>query len=85
MLTFKFFFLSFEGKDLELKSREVFKILRGMHKDYEKVEENLNVLQKHLTNAYNVIGNVFFILLSTGKKDLIYTEHRKWGKEKKDC
>ena len=60
--------LSFEGKDLELKSREVFKILRGMHKDYEKVEENLNVLQKHLTNAYNMIGNVFSSFSQLGRK-----------------
>ena len=60
--------LSFEGKDLELKSREVFRILRGMHKDYEKVEENLNVLQKHLTNAYNTIGNVFSSFSQLGRK-----------------
>jgi len=60
--------LSFEGKDLELKSREVFRILRGMHKDYEKVEENLNVLQKHLTNAYNSIGNVFSSFSQLGRK-----------------
>jgi len=60
--------LSFEGKDLELKSREVFRILRGMHKDYEKVEENLNVLQKHLTNAYNMIGNVFSSFSQLGRK-----------------
>ena len=60
--------LSFEGKDLELKSREVFKILRGMHKDYEKVEENLSVLQKHLTNAYNMVGNVFSSFSQLGRK-----------------
>jgi len=60
--------LSFEGKDLELKSREVFKILRGMHKDYEKVEENLSVLQKHLTNAYNMVGNVFSSFAQLGRK-----------------
>jgi len=60
--------LSFEGKDLELKSREVFRILRGMHKDYEKVEENLSVLQKHLTNAYNMVGNVFSSFSQLGRK-----------------
>jgi DNA recombination protein RmuC len=60
--------LSFEGKELEEKSREVFRILRGMQQDYGKVEENLNTLQKHLTNAYNMIGNVFTSFSSLGRK-----------------
>lgn len=60
--------LSFEGKELESKSREVFRILRGMQQDYGKVEENLNTLQKHLTNAYNMIGNVFSSLTTLGRK-----------------
>lgn len=51
--------LSFEGKDLETKSREVFKILRAIQKDYGKVEENLGVLQKHLNNAFNMMSTVF--------------------------
>ena len=74
--------LSFEGKDLELKSREVFKILRGMHKDYEKVEENLNVLQKHLTNAYNMIGNVFSSFSQLGRKISSTQNIGSGGKEK---
>ena len=74
--------LSFEGKDLELKSREVFRILRGMHKDYEKVEENLNVLQKHLTNAYNMIGNVFSSFSQLGRKISSTQNITSGGKEK---
>src|SRR4030065_1369022 len=50
--------LSFEGKDLEAKSREVFRILRAVQKDYSKVDENLGVLQKHLNNAYNIMSSV---------------------------
>lgn len=51
--------LSFEGKELEVKSREVFRLLRSIQKDYSKVEENLGVLQKHLNNAFNMMSNVF--------------------------
>ncbi len=60
--------LSFEGKDLEQKSREVFRILRAIQKDYSKVEDNLGVLQKHLNNAYNMMGNVFTSFTQLGQK-----------------
>jgi len=50
--------LSFQGKDLETKSREVFRLLRAIQKDYSKVEENLGVLGRHVTNAHNQMGNV---------------------------
>ncbi len=60
--------LSFEGKDLELKSKEVFRILRAIQKDYGKVEENLSTLQKHLNNAYNMMSNVFSSFTTLGQK-----------------
>lgn len=60
--------LSFEGKDLEAKSREVFKMLRAVQKDYTKIEEGLGTLQRHLTNAYNTMGSVFNSFLALGQK-----------------
>lgn len=60
--------LSFEGKDLEQKSKEVFRILRAIQKDYGKVDENLGVLQKHLNNAYNMMSNVFSSFAQLGQK-----------------
>jgi DNA recombination protein RmuC len=60
--------LSFEGKDLEVKSREVFKLLRAIQKDYAKVEDNMNTLQKHLTNAFNMMGQVFGSFTIMGQK-----------------
>lgn len=60
--------LSFEGKDLEAKSKEVFRILRAIQKDYGKVEENLGTLQKHLNNAYNMMSNVFGSFAQLGQK-----------------
>lgn len=50
--------LSFQGKDLEQKSRHVFQLLRAIQKDYTKIEENLGVLGKHVNNAYNTMNTV---------------------------
>jgi len=50
--------LSFQGKDLEQKSRHVFQLLRAIQKDYGKIEENLGVLGKHINNAYNSMSTV---------------------------
>src|SRR3990172_7233369 len=50
--------LSFQGKDLEQKSREVFRLLRAIQKDYGKVGEHLGVLGRHVNNAYNTMSNV---------------------------
>ena len=50
--------LSFQGKELEQKSREVFRLLRAIHKDYGKVQEHLGVLGRHISNAYNSMSSV---------------------------
>jgi len=50
--------LSFEGQKIEAKSRQVFRLLRAVQKDYEKTESVLQLLGKHLTNAYNQFSNV---------------------------
>ena len=60
--------LSFEGKDLETKSREVFRLLRAIQKDYQKVNDNFGTLQKHLTNAHNMMGTVFNMFSQLGQK-----------------
>lgn len=60
--------LSFQGKDLESKSREVFKLLQAIQKDYSKTDENLSVLNRHLTNAYNQMGNVTSQFNTLGQK-----------------
>jgi len=60
--------VSFQGKELEAKSREVFKLLRAIQKDYGQVEENLNTLGRHLTNAHNQMGNVSHTFGALGQK-----------------
>jgi len=50
--------LAFEGKKIESRSREVFRLLRAIQTDYEKIDSNLSVLGKHVSNAYNQMSNV---------------------------
>lgn len=60
--------MSFEGQKIEAKAREILSSLRAIQKDYSKVENNLGVLQKHLNNAYNMMGNVFTSFTHLGQK-----------------
>lgn len=60
--------LSFEGQKIETRAKEVFALLRAIKKDYEKVEENLGTLQKHLNNAYNMMSNVQMGFNQLGQK-----------------
>ncbi len=50
--------LSFQGKDLEQKSKQVFQLLRAIQKDYAKVEEGMGVLGRHINNAHNSMSSV---------------------------
>lgn len=50
--------LSFEGKKIESRSREIFRLLRAIKKDYEKLETNLTTLGGHIGNAYNKFSEV---------------------------
>jgi DNA recombination protein RmuC len=60
--------LSYQGKEMEQQSREIFKLLRGIQKDYAKIEENLSVLGKHIGNAYNSMNTVSGSFTLMGQK-----------------
>lgn len=60
--------LSFEGKKIETKSKEIFAMLRALKVDYDKVNENLGVLGRHITNASSQFGNVLTSFQKIGKK-----------------
>ncbi len=60
--------LSFQGKELEQKSREVFRMLRAIQKDYEKMDEHLGVLNRHISNAYNSMSMVTSSFQLLGQK-----------------
>lgn len=50
--------MSFEGQRIQSQAKEILNILRSIKKDYEKTEEQLSVLTKHITNAYNQTAQV---------------------------
>jgi len=51
--------LSFEGKHIESQTRQVFRMLQAIQKDYKKMEGNLAVLGKHVNNAQSKMNEVF--------------------------
>lgn len=60
--------MSFEGQKIEAQAREILLSLRAIKKDYDRVGENLNTLQKHITNAFNMMGSVASIFNQLGQK-----------------
>ena len=60
--------LSFEGKKIEQRSKQVFALLRALQTDYTKVNESLDVLGKHLGNASNQFSNVTKGFFQIGQK-----------------
>lgn len=60
--------LSFEGKKIEARSRQVFRLLRAIQKDYQKTENVLQILGKHINNAYNQFSNVLQNFSLLGQK-----------------
>lgn len=74
--------MSFEGQKIEAKAREILGSLRAIQKDYSKVDENLNVLQKHLNNAYNMMTSVVTSFAHLGQK-ISTTQSLGESKEKK--
>jgi DNA recombination protein RmuC len=60
--------MSFEGQKIEAKAREILAAIRAIQKDYNKVEDNLSTLQRHLNNAYNMMANVLTSFTQLGQK-----------------
>ncbi|OGD71053.1 hypothetical protein A3A84_02720 [Candidatus Collierbacteria bacterium RIFCSPLOWO2_01_FULL_50_23] len=60
--------LSFEGKKIEGKTKEVFALLRAIGKDYERLEGNLSTLNRHITNAANQMSDTNQTFATLGQK-----------------
>lgn len=50
--------LTFEGKKVASKSREIFALIRAIQKDFSKVESGLNTLGSHISKTYNKFSQV---------------------------
>ena len=60
--------MSFEGQKIQDEAKKIFSSLRAIQKDYDKVEDNISVMQKHMTNANNMFGNVVASFTTLGQK-----------------
>lgn len=60
--------MSLEGQKIEARAREILVAIRAIQKDYNKVEENLNTLGRHVTNAYNMMAQVVGSFTQLGQK-----------------
>ena len=60
--------ISFEGQRIETKAKEILNILQAMKKDYEKMDDALSILNRHIVNAYNQSSQVTKNFQSLGQK-----------------
>lgn len=60
--------MSFEGQKIEQQAKKILQTIRAVQKDYLKVEDNLGVLGRHVTNAYNQMSNVLSSFTLLGQK-----------------
>ena len=60
--------MSFEGQKIEQQAKEILTLLQSVKSDYEKADEAMGVLNRHITNAYNQTSNVSKIFLGLGQK-----------------
>lgn len=60
--------MSFEGQKIEEQAKEIVRLIRAIQKDYLKVDDNLGVLSRHLTNAYNQMNSVSAGFTELGRK-----------------
>ncbi|HRN69848.1 MAG TPA: DNA recombination protein RmuC [Candidatus Woesebacteria bacterium] len=64
----KVILISFEGQRIEKQAKDILSVLQSMKKDYEKADEAMSVLQKHISNAYNQSSQVSKNLMVLGQK-----------------
>lgn len=60
--------LSFEGKRIEQQARLILSSIRAIQKDYEKANDVLGILGRHITNAFNAMSNLSLHFTQLGQK-----------------
>lgn len=70
--------MSFEGQKIQSRIQEVMILLGSMKKDYTRTDESIQLLNRHLTNAYNQSAQVSKSFGQLGQKlestSLLYSE-----------
>lgn len=64
----KVILISFEGQRIQKQAKEILSLLQSMQKDYEKTDESMSILQKHISNAFNQTSQVSKNLMTLGQK-----------------
>ncbi len=60
--------MSYEGAKIQTQAKEILNILKAIRKDYEKSDEALSILNKHISNAYNQSAQVSKNFQNLGQK-----------------
>jgi len=60
--------MSFEGQKIQSQAKEILLTLKSIKKEYEKTDEALGILQKHIGNSYNQLSNVTKLFSGLGQK-----------------
>lgn len=60
--------MSFQGQSLQKKTQEILSLLQAMQKDYSQIDESLGILDKHFSNAYNQLQQVYKNFMKMGQK-----------------
>ncbi len=60
--------MSYEGQRIQSQAKQILDILKSIKKDYEKSEDSMATLQKHITHAYNQMSEVNRTFQSLGQK-----------------
>lgn len=60
--------MSFEGQKIEEEAKRILLSLKAIKRDYDNVERELSVLQKHIVNSFNMIGSVMSSFARMGQK-----------------
>lgn len=74
--------MSFEGQKIEKEAKKILQTLRGLQKDYVKIDENVQTLNRHLTHAYQQMSQVMGGFSQLGQK-LSATSQLESGTEEK--
>lgn len=60
--------MSFEGQKIEARAREILLTIKAVQKDYNRVEEGLGILNRHINNSYNTMAGVIGVFTQLGQK-----------------
>jgi DNA recombination protein RmuC len=60
--------MSFEGQKIEKQAKEILAMLNALKRDYDKTEEAITLMNKHVTNAYNQSNTVVRSFGALGQK-----------------